>query len=149
MEQVVELGHELAFPNEGGLRGGSFAPGQGLHAESRIFGVGRGESGEVGGRGAVERSPLGRDPPKVGPGSPAGMGRLAESEDRMRIALGAQEVFHGALESHGDPPESPGARQARLAALDLVERGPRNLGAVGQFVRAPALRIAKVTYALS
>src|SRR5579883_110612 len=53
MEQVVELGHELTFPDEGGLRAGGLGFGYNVHVEARLFGGVRGESGEVGGRGEV------------------------------------------------------------------------------------------------
>jgi hypothetical protein len=65
------------------------------------------------------------------------------------LGLKPEQIFHGNVQSDGNPPQRAGARESGFSALDLVESRAGDLGAIGQFVGAPTLGVPDITHSLS
>ena len=74
---------------------------------------------------------------------------VVRQRDLIALFLIAEQIVHGHFECHCDPPQGSGAGKACLTALNLVQGGPGDLGAIGQFIGTPALRVSNIAHSLS
>ncbi len=68
---------------------------------------------------------------------------------RFDLVVEAKQILHGNFESNCNPSQCAGPGKTRLPALNLIKGRPRYLGAIRQFIGAPALRVTNITHSLS